>query len=430
MKVSSEKIENSQVALNVEMENGEKDKYFDIALDHIAKKVSIPGFRKGKAPKSLIEQHVGKEYIFQEALEHLIPEAYEEALKTELIAAIAEPHIELITADPIAFKAIVPVKPTVTLGSYRDIQLEMEKKEIGDQDIDQVIEQLRNQFGSLVPVERPIQYEDVISMDIEGKREDKSIISRKDAFYDVQQDSKYPVPGFAARLIGANKGDQLDLSFAFPEDYEFKEIAGKDYTFSLKINEVKQKDLPEVNDEFAKNAGSTSVEEMRSQIKASMQAKVDEQARKTLEHNLLTKLIEQSSIEYPPILIEKEIDHIIDEEARNFGDGVNGLENYLKNAKKTLEDHRNELQQQATDRVKAYIVVSKIAEDEGITVSEDELNQSIENMVKSDETKAESIKAMFNLPRPRESLRDMMIVNKTMDMLIKIVTDKEDQKTD
>jgi len=161
-----------------------------------------------------------------------------------------------------------------------------------------------------------------------------------------------------------------------------------------------------------------------------MQAKVDEQARKTLEHNLLTKLIEQSSIEYPPILIEKEIDHIIDEEARNFGDGVNGLENYLKNAKKTLEDHRNELQQQATDRVKAYIVVSKIAEDEGITVSEDELNQSIENMVKSDETKAESIKAMFNLPRPRESLRDMMIVNKTMDMLIKIVTGKEDQKTD
>jgi trigger factor len=430
MKVSSEKIENSQVALNVEMESGEKDKYFDIALEHISKKLSIPGFRKGKAPKSLIEQHVGKEYIFQEALEHLIPEAYEEALKVVSIVAIAEPHIELTTVEPIAFKAIVPVKPTITLGSYRDVRLEMEKKEIAESDIDQVIEQLRNQFGSLAPVERSIQYEDVISMDIEGKRDDKSILNRKDALYDVQQDSKYPVPGFSAKLIGANKDDHLDLSFTFPDDHEFKEIAGKAYEFSVTIKEVKQKELPEIDDEFAKNAGSASMEDLRSQIKASMQARVDEQARKTLEHNLLTRLIEQSAIEYPPVLVDKEIDHIVEEETRNFSDGIKGLENYLKNAKKTVEDHRNDLRPQATDRVKAYLIVSKIAEEEGITTSDEELDQSVENMAKGDETRTENIKAMFNLTRPRESLRDMLTINKAMDKLIKMVTGQEEQKTD
>jgi trigger factor len=418
------------VALNIEMESGESDKYFAIALNDIAKKVSLPGFRKGKAPRSLVEQQVGKEVIFQEALEHLIPEMYEEALKKEAISAIAEPQIELITADPIAFKAVVPVKPTVILGDYRGIRLDMEKKEITDSDIDQVIEQLRNQFGSLVPLERSIEYGDVISMDIEGKRDDKNILSRKDAFYDVQDDSKYPVPGFSAKLIGANKGDQLDLSFAFPEDSEIKEIAGKTYSFAVKINEVKQKELPEVNDEFAKNAGSANVEELRTQIKTSMQARVDEQFRKSLENSLLVKLIEQSSIEFPPVLVEKEIEHIIEEEARNFGEGIKGLENYLKNSNKTLDDHKNDIRPQATDRVKAYIIVGRIAEEEKISVDDEELNQAIDNMTKGDETKAENVRAVFNMTRPRESLRDMIVINKTMDMMIKTVTGQDVTKAE
>jgi trigger factor len=425
MKTTSEKIENCQVALNIEMESAETEKYLVIALEHLVKKVTLPGFRKGKAPSSLVEQHVGKEAIFQEALEHLLPEAYEEAVKSESIAAIAEPKITLVTRVPIVFKAIVPTKPEVTPGNYKDIRLEIDKKEITESDISKMIEQLQLQFGTLVPVDRGIQFGDVINADIEGRRNTESIISRKDALYEVNQDSKYPVPGFAGKLIGLTRDNEISFELSFPADYEIKEIAGQQYSFSVKVKEVKEKNLPEINDDFAKNAGSENVDDLKEKIKAGLQSRADESLKKDFEHKLITALIDQSAIDFPPILVEKEIDHIINEEARNFADGIKGLENYLSNAKKTVEQHHEDLKPAASGRVKAYLVTVKIAELENITVADDELSESVENMAKSEPDRAENIRALFATPQPRESLRDMMIINKTMDYLTKLVTGQE-----
>lgn len=425
MKTTSEKIENCQVSLNVEMEGEETQKYLGIALEHLARKVTLPGFRKGKAPSALVEQHVGKEAILQEALEHLVPEAYEEALVKESIAAIAEPRIELVQIEPVIFKATVPTRPEVTPGNYKEVRLELAKKEIGDSDIDQVIEQLRMQFGTLVPVEREVQYGDVISADITGKRGDDNILDRKDAMYEVNQDSKYPVPGFAEKMVGLGKDAETSFTIDYPDDYEIKEIAGKQYSFTVKIKEVKEKSLPEVNEEFAKNAGSEDVDELRGKIRAGLQSRADESLKKDFEHRLITTLIEQSSIDFPPVLVEKEIDHLINEESRNFGDGVKGLENYLGNAKKTMEQHRDDLRPAASDRVKAYLVTSKIAELENITVSDEEVEQSIEDMAKEDPGRAENIRKLFSMPQPRESLRDMKVINKAMDYLTKLVTGQE-----
>jgi len=263
MKTSSERMENCQVALNVELESSEKDKYIDLAFQHLAKEVTIPGFRKGKAPRTLIEKRLGKEAVIQEALEHLIPEVYEEALKSEAIMAIAEPQIELVKIDPVTFKAIVPVKPNVTLGNYKDVRLAMEKKDINDKEIDQVIEQLREQFGTLMPVERSVQYGDVVIIDIEGKRGDEAILNRKDAFYDVQRESKFPVPGFSEKLINLNKGAEENFTLTFPQDFEISELSGKEYSFIIKIKDIKEKNLPELNDEFAKTAGSENLNDLK-----------------------------------------------------------------------------------------------------------------------------------------------------------------------
>ena len=206
MKTTSEKIENCQVALNVEMEGTETDKYMGIALEHLTRRVVLPGFRKGKAPASLVEQHIGKQAIMQEALEHLLPEAYEEALKNESILAIDEPKIELVQIDPIIFKAIVPTKPEVTPGNYRDIRLEIGKKEIGDDDINQVIEQLQTQFGTLVPADRAIQFGDIVTLDIEGKRGEETILSRKDASYEVNAGRQVPDTRFRRETGGDGQG--------------------------------------------------------------------------------------------------------------------------------------------------------------------------------------------------------------------------------
>ena len=425
MKTTTEKIENCQVALNVEMEGAETDKYMVIALEHLTRRVVLPGFRKGKAPASLVEQHVGKQAIMQEALEHLVPEAYEEAIKAESILAIDEPKIELVQLDPIIFKAIVPTKPEVTPGNYRDIRLEMGKKEIGEDDIKQVIEQLQLQFGTLVPAERAVQFGDIVTIDIDGKRGEETILSRKDSPYEVNQGAKYPIPGFAEKLEGMVKDEEKTIDLAFPEDFEIKEIAGKQYSFSVKIKEVKEKSLPDINDDFAKNAGSEDLAELKGKIKEGLQVRADEGLKKEFEHKLVTALIEQSSIDFPPVLVEREVDHIINEESRNFPDGVKGLEAYLVNAKKTLEQHRDDLKPAASDRVKAYLVTSKIAELENITVSDDEVNESIERMAGQEQGREEEVKKLFNQPRPRESLRDMIAINKAMDFLTKLVTGQE-----
>lgn len=428
MKTTCEKMENCQLALNVEMDSTETDKYLAQALEHLARRVTLPGFRKGKAPTSLVEQHVGKEAILQEALEHLIPEAYEQALKTESIYAVAEPKIELLQIDPIIFKAVVPLKPTVTPGNYRDIRLEMGKKEIADSDIDQVIQQLRLQFGTLVAVEREIHYGDIITVDIDGKRGEETILDRKDAMYEVTEGAKYPAPGFSEKLLGLKKGDESEFTLSFTDDYEIKEIAGKQYAFAIKVKEVKEKSLPEVNEDFAKNAGGENVEDLKEKIRAGLQSRADEGLKKEFENKLITTLIEQGTIEFPPVLVDKEIDHIMNEEARNFPDGIKGLESYLATAKKTLEQHREDLRPSATDRVKAYLVTAKVAELENITVTEDDIDDTVENMAQSDAGKADNVRTLFSMPQPRESLKDMLSINKAMDLLTKIATGQQDNK--
>lgn len=428
MKTTCEKLENCQLALNVEMESAETDKYMSSALEHLAKRVALPGFRKGKAPATLVEQHVGKQAIMQEALEHLIPEAYDDAIKQESIAPIAEPTIELVQIDPIIFKAIVPLKPNITPGNYRDVRLEMETKEVTEDDINQVIEQLRLQFGTLVPVEHDIRYGDIISADITGKRGDEIILERKDTLYEVAEGAKFPAPGFADKLVGLKKDDETEFELTFPDDFEAKELAGKQYSFNVNVKEVKEKSLPEVNDDFAKNAGSENMEDLKEKIKTGLQTKADESLKKQFENKLITTLIEQSTLEFPPVLIEKEIDNIVSEEARNFTDGEKGLEGYLTNVKKTMEQHREDLKQAATDRVKAYLIISKISEEENIDVSEDALNKAVEDMVKGDEAKAANVKAVFDMPEPRASLRNMLAINKTIDLLTKIVTGQDEKQ--
>jgi trigger factor len=424
MKTTCEKIDNCQAALNVEMEQSETEKYMALALEHLARHVTLPGFRKGKAPSLLVEQHVGKEAILQEALEHLIPEAYEQALQTESLAAVAEPRIELLQIEPIVFKAIVPLRPNVTPGNYRDIRMQIGKREVTDEDVAQVIEQLQLQFGTLVAADRPVQYGDILTLDMACKRDSETILDRKDAVYEVNEGSKFPAPGFAEKLVGMKKDEDAEFTLSFPADYEIKEIAGKEYAFTIKVKEVKEKDLPKVDDDFAKNAGSENVEDLRLKIREGLQVRADESLRKEFENNLIKAVIEQSTVEFPPVLVDKELDHIIDEEARNFGDGVKGLESYLSTSQKTIEQHREDLKPVAVDRVKAYLVMSKIAELENISVSDDELKESIENMAKGDESKTQNVRALFDVPQARESLREMMAINKCMELLTSIVTEQ------
>ena len=420
MKVSTEPVENSQIVLNVEMEAVEVDEYLEKAYNRLVGKVSIPGFRKGKAPRVILEQHVGKDTLFQEALECLIPEAYEKALEEQEIEAIGQPKIELTQTEPVVFKAIVPLRPTVKLGDYKQIRLKSEPVEISDEDVDAMIEQLRHENAVLSPVDRPVEFGDIVTIDIEGESQGEPFVSRKDLVYEVSRDSRVPLPGFAEKLEGMKKGEKRSFVLSYPPDYEMQELAGKEYSFDVTISEVKEKKLPEVDDEFAKSLGREGLASMREHISTNLKARGEEKARLEFEQKVVDTAVELSEVEYPPVLIDREIDRLLNEEARNFAEGARGLENYLRSINKTIDDHREELRPVASQRALRSLVLEKVAEAEKVEVSASEIDDEIEKMVKDAGEQAEGMRKLFNSSQAREPIKNFLVNRKTVERLVQI----------
>lgn len=422
MKVSAEPMENSQVALNVEMEAPDVDKYLEKAYNRLVGKISVPGFRKGKTPRAILERHIGKEALLQEALELLVPEVYEEAVESQEIDAIAQPQIEIVQTEPVIFKAIVPLRPTVKLGDYGKISIESESVEIKDEEVEATIEQLRQQHAVLLPVDRPVQFGDTVTIDIEGEGEGKSFPIRKDLVYEVVKDARLPLPGFAEKLEGMRKDEERSFQLSYPSDYEMKELAGHEHSFKVTATEVKEKELPEINDEFAKSLDSEDLASLREQIATNLKTRAEDRARLELEQKAVDAAVELSEMEYPPVLVDREIDRLLNEEARNFGEGIAGLENYLKSLDKTIDGHREELRLIADRRVVRSLVLEKIAEAEKIEVDTSEIDEEIDKMVKDAGEKAEEIRNLFGLPQARESIKQSLITRKTVERLVQIAS--------
>jgi trigger factor len=420
MKVSSEQIENSQVSLSVEMEAGEIDKYMDVAYNHLVGKYRIPGFRKGKTPRAILEQHIGHDAFMQEALEHLIPDAYEKAVVEQKINPIARAEIELIKTDPVTFKAIVPVVPTVNLGDYKAIRIAAPAIELDEKEVDNTIEKLRHQQATLKPVDRPVVIGDTVTMDVEGIGAGEPMKSRKAVVYEVLREAQLPLPNFADKLEGLEKGKEASFVLSYPPDYEIKDIAGKEYSFKVTVTEVKEKELPEVNDEFAKGTGADDLVSLRKAISERLKNIAEQNARLEYETKIVDEVIKLSEIIYPPVLETEEINKLMDEESRGFSDGVKGLENYLKAINKTIESHQEELRPIAKKRVLSALVIGKVYEAEGIKIEEAEIDEEIEKMMKDADKQADELRRLFSFPQARHSIEKLIIGRKAIERLKQI----------
>jgi trigger factor len=422
MKVSAEPVENSQATLNIEMEPAEIEEYKEKAYNRLVKRVSVPGFRKGKAPRDVLERHIGKDALFKEALEDLIPETYKQALEEQKLEPIAQPQFELVQTEPLIFKAIVPLKPTIKLGDYTTIKVESKPVEIEEKDIEATIEQIRHQQAILSPVDRQVQFDDIVTIDVGGEREGESFPIRKDVVYEVTREARLPLPGFAEKLEGMSKGEEKSFVLSYPQDYEMQELAGKEHAFKVTVTEVKEKTLPEVDDDFAKTLGKEDMASLREQVASNLKARAEERARVELEQKAVDAAVELSEVEYPPALVEREIDRLLSEESRQFTEGITGLENYLKTINKTMDAHREELRPMASRRVVRSLVLGKIAETEKIEVDESEIDAEIEKMLKDAGKEAEEMRQFFSLPQARESLKQFLIGRKTVEQLVQIAT--------
>ncbi len=422
MKVTNEKIENSQAFLTVEMEPVEVEKSLEESYHRLVKKTSIPGFRKGKAPRLMLERYIGKESLFEDALNNLLPEAYEKAIKEQEIEAFAQPHIEVTQTDPLIFKVTVPLVPEIKLGDYHSIRVKPEPVDLTEDDVNAAIEQLRHQQATWEPVERPVDFNDLVILDIESHIEDKPFINQKGVQYQVVPNSVFPAPGFAEQLAGMKKDEEKEFKLKFPPDYARSELAGKEPSFKVRVTEIKQERPPELNDELAKeiNPKFKTLDSLRKQVSADLRLGAERKAKVDFEDRVIEAVVDIAQVEFPPILVETEIDRLMNQQLQRWQMSREGLEGYLKRVNKTEQELRKELHSVATKRVTGSLVLGKIAEEAKIEVSDSEIGAEIKKLTKGDAEKDDELQRYLNTPQSRESIRQMLITRKTIQRLVEI----------
>lgn len=427
MKVTNEKTENRQAFLTIEVGSAEVEQSLEKAYHRLVKKVNVPGFRKGKATRAVLESYIGRDGLLEEAINKLLPEVYQQAIDEQGIEAIAQPQIEITQNDPLVFKAVVPLKPSVELGDYRSIRLGAESVQVGEEEIDSMVDHLRRRYAVWEPVERAVDFGDTVILDVESSVEDKPFINKKQGSYQVIRDLPFPAPGFSQQLVGMVKDEEKEFKLEFPLDYPSPELIGKEASFKVSITEIKQERLPEVDDEFARqvNPECEGIESLREQIARDLLIRVQDRARRDFEERVVEAVVDQAEVEFPPVLVEDGIDRLIEEQVREWSGGSSqGIEEYLTSLNKTEEELREELYPLAVKRVTSSLVVGKVAEEEKIEVDDAEIDTEIENLTSSAGERKDEIKKLFNTAESRQSIGRMLIGRKTIQRLAEIAESK------
>jgi trigger factor len=432
VKVTREKTENSQAFLRIEMEPAEVEESLEQSYHRLVKKADIPGFRKGKAPRPILERYLGRDSLLEDALNNLLPQAYEQALKEQQIEAVASPTIEMAQTDPVVFTATVPLKPTIELGDYHSLKLKPEPVELTKDEVDAVIEQLRRQHGTWEPVERPADFDDLVTLDIESHIEGKPFINQPGVQYQILHNQPLPAPGFAEHLSGMKGGEEKEFTLQLPQDYPRAELAGKEAQFKVKVTEIKQQRLPKLNSEFARlvNPEFKTLASLRKQVSTNLRLRAEQKTKEEFEERVIDAVVDLSKVEFPPVLVETEVDRLTDQQARWLQAGGAEMEEYLRQIKKTGEELREELHPLATKRVTRSLVLGKVAEEEKIEVTDAEIEAELGNIVQnaSGNKDKDEVRKGLDSSQVRSSIEQLLTTRKTMQRLVEIAGGSTDAR--
>ncbi len=421
MKVSSQRLPESQVVLEIEVDQEQMERSLDRAYRKLVQRVEVPGFRKGKTPRNMLERHLGRDRLLREAIDILIPEAYNEALDSQEIDAIDQPSIELIKDEPLSFKATVPIRPTVELGDYTKLRVDREFAIPDEKDVDESLEDLRRRYAVHEPVERPVQTGDFVTGNVRIVIEGREVFKDEDAEFRLRESATVFLPGFAEGMIGAKKGEVLEVTVNVPPGEQ--ELSGKSGTATVLVKEIKQERLPDLNDDFAREVGEgfASLDALRDRLRNDLRQQLEAQAEENYREKALTMLVDEApAIEYPPVLIDREIERLIRDQARSAGRDV---DSYLELIKKDAQQIKEDLTPAAMERVRRSLALSRLAEDEKIEVEPAEVEAEIERIVSSSGQQADQLRKLFASPDARSSIGRSLLTRKTMDRLAAIAGD-------
>ena len=410
----------TQVELVIPISPEEMRQAEERAFRRLAKSAKLPGFRPGKVPRKIFEQTYGVETIRNEAMEDVVPAVYAKAVREHDIDPVDRPKMELLPEEagqPKRIKAVVDVRPQFELGQYTGLQLQQEPATITDADVERALNSLARDRGTLVPVEREARLGDVVTMDYEGKIDGVAFEGGTAKGQQAELSEGRFIPGFASGIAGMRAGDTKDVEATFPANYQQADLAGKTAVFSIALHEIKELELPRIDDEFAKVASQhQTLDELKADMRARLLAVAQSRARRELGNRIVERLIESHDFPLPDVMVEREVDSMLQDAAGMAGRMGMSFEDYLKAAEKTENQLREEYHDEAARRVKGTLILESIAKAENITATPADIQSELQELAKQYGQPIDRIRQA--LGNNLLSLMDGIVRNKTVEFLI------------
>lgn len=422
MSLQVEKLENNMAKLTIEVSAEEFEKAIKDAYNHNKGRFNIPGFRKGKAPLNMIEKMYGAGIFYEDAGNALIDESYPKAVEECEEEIVSSPTIDVIQIEKgksFIYTATVAVKPEVTLGEYKGIEVEKADATVTDEDVEAELKAAQEKNGRLIAVEdRPVADGDNTVIDFKGYIDGVAFDGGEGEDYPLIIGSHSFIEGFEEQLIGKNVGEQCEVNVTFPEEYHAPELAGKPAKFDVTIKEVKMTELPELNDEFASEVSDfETLAEYKEDIKAKLQDKKNREAATENENRVIDKVVENASMEIPQAMVDTQARGMLEDYARRLQSQGLNINDYMKYTGMTVEKMKEQMEPQALRRIKTRLVLEKIVEVENLEVSDEAVDSQIEKMAASYQMEADKLKEMMG-ENERAQMKEDLKVQEAVDFLV------------
>ena len=418
MSLQVEKMEKNMAKLTIEVSAEDLEKAMQSAYQKAKGRISIPGFRKGKAPRKMIEQMYGKGIFLEDAVNALIPEHYSKALSECELEIVSQPQIDVTQMEPgkaLIFTAEVAVKPEVTLGEYKGVEVPKAEIEVTEEEIEAAIKREQEKNSRTITVEdRAAEEGDIVTIDFEGFVDGEAFEGGKGEAYPLTLGSHTFIPGFEEQLVGAKTGDHVEVNVTFPEEYQAKELAGKAAVFQCDVKKIEAKELPELNDDFAKDVSEfDTLAEYKEDVKKNLTESKEKEALRAKEDAAIEKIIENAEMEIPEAMLDTQCRQMMDDFGRRMQSQGLSMEQYFQFTGQTAEKMMEDMKPQALKRIQTRLVLEKIVEVENIQPTEEEVNEEISKMAAMYKMEADKLKELVG-EREMEQMKKDMAVQKAV----------------
>ena len=421
MSLQVEKMEKNMAKLTIEVAAEDLEKAMQNAYQKAKGRISIPGFRKGKAPRKMIEQMYGKGIFLEDAVNALIPEHYSKALAECDLEIVSQPTIDITQAEPgkaLIFTAEVATKPEVTLGDYKGVEVPKTEINVTDEDVDAEIKKEQEKNSRTINVEdRGAQLQDVVTIDFEGSVDGVPFDGGQATEYPLTLGSNTFIPGFEDQLVGAKVGDDVDVKVTFPEEYQAKELAGKEAVFKCAVKKIEAKELPELDDDFAKDVSEfDTLAEYKEHVKTNLEDKKANEAKRAKEDAAVDKAIENAQMDIPEAMLMTQCHQMLDDFSRRMQSQGLSMDQYFQFTGMTADKMMEDMKPQALKRIQTRLVLEKVAEVENIQPTEEEVNEEIAKMAEAYKMEADKLKELLG-ERELEQMKKDMAVQKAVTVI-------------